>query len=89
MISLFLHKKPTQTTKKVDLSLNYKLYWQGKSPRVRAATEEFLRCGEPVKIVSKRTGVSIVSIMNRAKALKYLERKGRINLSEILSERKW
>jgi len=62
----------------------YNLYWQGKSPKVRAATEDFLTSGKPVKEIAEKHGVSIVAISNNAKQLKYRYHVGQINLGEAL-----
>lgn len=62
----------------------YRLFWQGKSPRVRTAVEDYLGSGVSVREAAEKQGVSIVSIINRSKQLKYLYHKGVINLPEIL-----
>ena len=63
----------------------YRLFWQGKSPRVRKAVEDFLGSGVPVKEIAKKHGVSIVAITNRSRHLEYMYHKGLINLPEILA----
>lgn len=68
----------------MSMATNYKLYWQGKTPRVRAATEDFILSGKPVKEIALKHGVSIVAISNNAKRLRYLDRKRHIDLVAAL-----
>jgi hypothetical protein len=63
----------------------YRMFWQGKSQRVRKAVEDFLGSDVPVKEVALKHGVSIVAVSNNAKKLKYLYHVDSINLPEILA----
>lgn len=66
----------------------YRMFWQGKSPRVRRAVEDYLGTDQPVKEVALKHGVSIVAISNNAKRLTCMYRAGVINLPEILANSK-
>ena len=68
----------------MSMATRYKFYWQGKSPKVKAATEDFLLSGKPVKEIAVKHGVSIVAVSNNAKKLRYLDRKRYIDLVAAL-----
>lgn len=69
----------------MSMEIKYRFFWQGKSPRVREAVEDFLGSDKPVKQVALKHGVSIVAITNRSRQFKYMYHKGVINLPEILA----
>ena len=69
----------------MSTEIKYKLFWQGKSPRVRKAVEDFLGSGKPVKEIALKHSVSIVAVTNRSRQLERMYHDGIINLPEILA----
>jgi hypothetical protein len=67
---------------KVD---RYHMYWQGKSPKVKAAVEDYLGSGKPIKEFSVKHGVSPISIINHSRTLMRLYHTGTIDLPKILA----
>lgn len=63
------------------LERNYRLFWSGKTKRVRKAVEDYFHNPDrPWKEVASANHISEVALRNNVKRLEYLERVGRLTI---------